>query len=110
MDNQEFVKAFEEKLMILLDTVKKKNADYSGENAKNAFRNFEAVAQFWFASVVQGFLTRLTDKMMRIGNLVKQDPHVKGESIHDTLKDIAAYCIIMDLWLETQRLEKVNRD
>lgn len=44
----------------------------------------------------------LNDKMNRFEQLLKRDPSVKGETIKDTLIDIANYAVITMQWLEDQ--------
>jgi antirestriction protein len=101
MKNEEFIKAFEQSLSKMLETVKAKNADYSGANP---FENFEATEKLEIATVEQGFLTRMLDKVMRIKNVLKaKETHVKDESLQDTLLDL------MSIWLK-EKSNKLKRD
>ena len=44
-------------------------------------------------------VTRILDKFNRLKNLVKSKAQVK-ESLSDTLKDMANYCLMLAVWLE----------
>lgn len=82
----------------MVKTAKAKNADYAGA-CKDPFGNFKLVETLNIASVEQGFMTRITDKLSRINSLTKNTAQVKDESIQDTLLDLANYSILMDLYL-----------
>lgn len=73
---------------------KKKNAGYSGDSEDRwaNFRDSELVGvEAW-----RGALIRMTDKYKRITNLAKDLSLDKvGESIEDTLMDLAAYALIV---------------
>lgn len=77
----------------MLETYKKKNADYgsSFDKSMNEFGLMSAVV-------------RMSDKMERLKSLVKKDAKVKDESVEDTLLDLANYCIMTVMHL------KVNKD
>lgn len=81
----------------------KKNADYTGTD-RSPFANFTKVALMGICSTEQGFLTRMTDKFSRITSFVQKGfLLVKDESVHDTLIDLANYCILMAGYLKEQR-------
>lgn len=77
----------------MLETYKKKNADYgsSFDKSMNEFGLMSAVV-------------RMSDKMERLKSLVKKDAKVKDESVEDTLLDLANYCVMTVMHL------KVNKD
>jgi hypothetical protein len=51
-----------------------------------------------------GFLTRMSDKLSRIGSYVtKGILMVKDESIEDTLIDLANYCILFAGYIRSQK-------
>lgn len=83
----------------------KKNAGYAGHDpdAWANFRMSEAVG----VSAFLGCLVRMSDKYIRVTNLVK-DPALDrvGESIKDTLFDLAAYSLIAICLLEEQEQQK----
>ncbi len=86
-----------------------KNADYCGTDP-DAFSNFAKVEALGIASVEQGFLTRMTDKLCRINSFVQKGVlEVKDESVSDTLLDLANYCILMMGYIQSKRDEKTDQ-
>lgn len=45
-------------------------------------------------SVYDALMTRLSDKFSRLATLNNGEPDRVGESVQDTIKDIAGYCIL----------------
>jgi len=87
----------------MLEISKKKNADYTG-GTSDPFANFTKNENCGGASVEQGFLVRMNDKMARVSNFVKTGTlQVKDEAVDDTLKDLANYCILFLGYLESQK-------
>lgn len=84
-DAQEFFYDCEQLIM-------KKNNDYS--KGADALRNFKA-ASLVNVHPLEGILIRMTDKLTRVGNLIKEEGLVKEESIEDTLKDLANYSFLL---------------
>ena len=81
---------------------KKKNADYTGGN-DNPFSNFTSVESLGIKTE-QGFLTRMMDKMARIGSYVsKGELQVKDESVVDTLRDLANYSCLLAGYIESKK-------
>ena len=81
----------------LLDEMKdlhiRKNAGYSGDSP-DRWANFR-LSESLGVSPVLGVLVRMSDKWIRITNLIKnKDFDLVGEAIEDTLMDLAAYCLI----------------
>lgn len=77
----------------------RKSAGYAGDNP-DAWANFRMCEAFGVSSFV-GCLIRLGDKYIRITNLVKNPKNEKvGESIKDTLFDLASYALIAICLLE----------
>ena len=79
---------------------KAKNSDYAG--SENAFQNFELIAHLGAATVEQGFVVRMSDKLQRIANLISRDNMVADEKITDTLLDSAVYSILFLLYLKSK--------
>lgn len=100
MTQTEFKQAFANELLGLLRTVEAKNADYS--SASSAFENFLLIEQLSDAriSARAGFLTRMSDKITRIGNLLFKPAKVHDESLADSCRDLAAYSLIFLLYLQ----------
>jgi hypothetical protein len=88
----------------LLDEIKHihstKNHDYAGQADPLAnFRECERSGVDAFT----GCIVRLTDKYMRVANFVKNGTFkVKGESVKDTLQDLANYALIAIILMEEQ--------
>lgn len=94
-----------------LDITKAKNNDYAGI-AGDAFANFKLVELMSNGSISaeMGFITRMSDKLIRISNLIKQDAQVKTESIEDTLRDLANYSMLMLIYVRSKQLARVCND
>ena len=103
MDRSQLTEFFEKKTAYMIDTMKRKNADYSGAGGTYAFGNFKHVEDLGIATTEQGFLTRMTDKLCRITNLTTQVAQVKDESIEDTLIDLANYSLLFAAYLRSKQ-------
>ena len=78
-----------------------KNADYGA--SQDALRNFR-LCEMLSIPMDQGILTRLGDKLARIGNLIaKGTNEVKDESIEDTIIDAVNYLIILRATIQEHR-------
>jgi hypothetical protein len=85
----------------VLETVRRKNNDYSGETAavNDPFKNFKNSLVIG-VPVEKGILVRLMDKMSRISNLLTQEAKVKDEAIADTIDDAISYFAILSSYLK----------
>lgn len=93
----------EQEMATMLDIAKRKNADYAGASA-DPFANFTRVEALGIATTEQGFLTRMTDKLCRINNILSSgETHVKDESAKDTLRDLANYSLLLVAYLEWKK-------
>jgi hypothetical protein len=71
----------------------KKNAGYSGDS-QDRWANFRMSESFGVSAVL-GCLVRMSDKFIRIQNLIKNPKNEQvGETITDTLMDLASYALI----------------
>lgn len=71
-----------------------KNAGYAGADNPDPWANFRLSSLFG-VSAVDGVLVRMSDKYIRIQNLRKDATNERvGESLMDTLRDLAAYSLI----------------
>lgn len=87
-----------------IEISRKKNADYTGDS-DNPFANFQSVESLGISTEV-GFLTRMMDKMSRIGSFVSNgELQVKDESVKDTLKDLANYSCLLAGYIESKKNE-----
>ena len=100
MTNEQFLADLENTFKESLETARKKNADYS--KVGEPFANFKNVEVLGICSTEAGILTRMTDKMSRISNLIKQEAQVKDESIMDSLLDLINYSAILKAYLTSK--------
>lgn len=88
-DNDRFGKV----LLEMLDTYKKKNADYG-----NSFT--ETIQEFGYIPAV----ARINDKLKRVKNMVKgNEMHIVEETFRDNLVDIANYCVLTIMEVDRQK-------
>ncbi len=82
-----------------LETMMKKNADYSAWKSDDAYANFRAFGRM-------GILVRLSDKLSRLRTFVeKYDGNddmfaVQDENVKDTIMDAINYLIILGMYEE----------
>ena len=94
--NERFLELLEE----LRDTHIKKSAGYSCVDNPDAFANFRLSVNFGVSPFL-GCLIRMSDKFIRVGNLVKNPKNEQvGESVRDSLVDLASYALIAICLLE----------
>jgi len=106
MTKQEYFSFAEKFYAKSIEIIKAKNADYTGDN-ENPFANFENTGTCGGGTVEQGFLFRMTDKMMRISSFVKLDNlQVKDESVTDTLRDLANYACLLAGYIESNKVSR----
>jgi len=73
----------------MLEIYAKKNADY-GNSFEKSLDEFGDIA----------FTVRASDKMERIKALMEVENQVKDESVEDTVRDLANYCVMYLVWKE----------
>lgn len=77
------IKTFENITLSMLDTYTRKNHDYG-----NSFTEMRK-------RLPNSILVRIFDKYMRLETLLNgEQAQVKGESVEDTLLDLANYCVM----------------
>jgi hypothetical protein len=102
MTKQEYFEFAEKFFGDCIEISRKKNADYTGGN-DNPFANFQSVESLGIKTE-QGFLTRMMDKMARIGSFVaKGELQVKDESVTDTLRDLANYSCLLAGYIKSKK-------
>lgn len=80
--------------------IQQKNNDYSGPT-RDVFQNFRSCEMIG-VSVERGMLTRMLDKINRVGNLLNNpNPMVESEKIEDTLLDLVNYSKLLYLYKTT---------
>ena len=100
MKTKDYLKKLELNQVVALEIMKRKNADYAG--IEDPFRNFNNVEVLGVCSTEAGIIVRMTDKLSRIANLIKQDAKVKDESISDTLIDLMNYANILKVYINNK--------
>lgn len=102
-------KRFVELLKYMEDLHNRKNAGYAGKDNPDAFANFR-MSEMFGVSPFKGCLIRMSDKFIRVANLIKDDSNeMVGESIDDNLVDIANYAIIAICLHEQEHKEDSGR-
>lgn len=102
MNQELYLKRFKEIVAEMVTLTTNKNHDYAGKQAEDAFCNFKLIESLGVTTTEAWFIVRMTDKLQRVSNLIKQDTKVSDEKITDTLQDLAVYAIMMKIYLETK--------
>ena len=85
---------FLELLDKIRDTHIRKSAGYAGQENPDTWANFRLSERFGVSPFI-GCLVRLSDKFIRVSNLVRDARNEQvGEGIKDTLIDLASYALI----------------
>lgn len=80
----------------------RKNAGYAGADNPDPWANFR-MSEAFGVEAWRGALVRMTDKYIRIQNLIKDPSNDRvGESVIDTLRDLSAYALITVCLLEEE--------
>lgn len=109
MTKEEYFKFHESCVQNMVEITKKKNHDYTGAT-DDPFANFTLVERAGITKTEVGFLTRMSDKMSRINSFVQKGTLlVEDESVHDTLMDLANYCILMSGYIKSRKDEYVKQ-
>lgn len=97
MASQRYIALLEQ----MKDLHERKNAGYAGHNP-DPWANFRMSEAFGVPAFL-GCLVRMSDKYIRVTNLVKDSSLEQvGENVKDTLFDLAAYALIAVCLLEEQ--------
>ena len=82
----------------------RKNAGYAGADNPDPWANFRMCEAFGIRAF-DGCMVRLSDKYIRVTNLLRAPSNEQvGESLRDTLQDLAAYAYIGICLLDEERL------
>jgi len=82
-----------------LEIFAKKNADYARSDSK-PFSNFELPSILGVCRTDEATFIRLLDKISRMANLLRRDPVVTEEQMHDTIIDALNYLVIIAITRE----------
>lgn len=102
MTQDEYLTMFQELQALQFNTTKKKNSDYTGGDTSDPFKNFRSSEAFG-VSVEKGFMTRMSDKWMRLCGLISGHKPLVKESIEDTLLDMSTYCLLLICYLRGKK-------
>jgi hypothetical protein len=100
MTQDEYFEEFKAELLAMYKLTRAKNMDYAG--AEDAFKNFKLIGHLGAATVEQGFVVRMSDKLQRIANLISRPNMVADEKIEDTCRDLSIYCILFLTYLKSK--------
>lgn len=100
MTQEEYFVEFKAELLAMYELTRKKNMDYAG--AEDAFKNFKLIGHLGAATVEQGFVVRMSDKLQRIANLISRENMVADEKITDSLQDLAVYSVLFLTYLKSK--------
>lgn len=114
MNKAEYIKFHESFCEQMVATTKKKNHDYTG-GSESPFSNFEQIGNLVSVESVDvvaiGFMTRMSDKMSRVGSfLSKGELLIKDESVSDTLLDLANYCALFSGYLLANQIKRLEAE
>lgn len=93
------IRKFEEITHNMLETYKRKNADYGDSFG-------ESVEELGIVSAI----TRISDKCNRLKSLVKNSAKVSDESMEDTLLDLANYAVMTLIEMNIRKASDVKKD
>lgn len=88
-----YIAEITDELAGLVKICMKKRKDYSAED--NPFENFELSAAFTNIQPEQSIFARLSEKFIRLSNLLWEERKPENESIEDSLRDLALLSIIL---------------
>ena len=92
----------------MCDTFLAKNSDYAGSDAVDMMKNFMACQEFGI-KMSDGIATRMSDKIMRMQNLMRtRTQKVKDESLIDTVVDLANYCLLLTIALKREKQSEIS--
>lgn len=101
MNSNDFLESISDTFNHAYSTLEKKSQDYSGD--KDPFKNFKLCEAVGLATLEEGILVRMFDKMGRVANLIKQTQTPKvDESVEDTLMDLINYAAILIAYRENK--------
>lgn len=101
MNKKEYIEYHRKMCDKMVEITARKNSDYSLFD--DPFYNFKLCELIGVASTMQGFLTRMLDKISRINSFAhKGKLEVKEESVQDTLLDLANYCILLSGFITSE--------
>lgn len=91
---EEYSKMFQEEIAKMHSLTMQKNHDYGGES--DPWKNFRTFG-------MKGILVRMGDKFSRLQTAIWEGREFKvKETLLDTIRDLAVYCVILMIWIRTE--------
>jgi hypothetical protein len=105
MNTEEYIQAQKQNYSECLGISEAKASDYA--DGADPFKNFRMAAAVIQRPVWEVMLSRISEKVLRVGNLLaKRDrgegAAVKDESVDDTLSDLIIYPNLLKVWLQNE--------
>lgn len=94
-----------------IELTTKKNSNYAGGGPEdNALKNFDMIEIITSGKVSReiGMLVRMTDKLARLGTLLAGGADAVGESVEDSLEDLANYADLTLVAVRDKRESKTR--
>lgn len=103
MSRETYIQRFRDITEEMAKLTEAKNHDYGGND--DAWKNFREFGKL-------GILVRMSDKWARIKTALHEirEFKVKTETIIDTIRDLAVYCIILIIWIEAELSQSTLND
>ena len=109
MTRDELLKLHEEITKEARELMKKKHADYAGNDGLEPFANFTRVEAMGICSTEAGFMCRLTDKMSRLSSFLRSGKmQVSDESFNDTCIDVINYMVLLVAYMKDKESKKLK--
>ena len=106
MKQKDYINEFKKITQAQVELTERKNSDYADTN--DAFANFRMIELLTRGRITTeiGIITRMTDKLQRVANLLSREAQVKDEKIEDTLMDLSIYSKILLIYLKNKNENK----
>jgi len=100
MTQTEFLTRMADLYATNLEISRKKNSDYASET--DPFLNFRACETYGI-SCEKAIVVRMSDKLVRVANLLDKQAQVVDESLMDSLSDLTNYAMILRIYIEQKK-------
>ena len=93
MTREDLIELHESTCYAALETMRKKNNDYAGAT-KDTLHNFNSYLVVG-VNPKKGILTRMIDKLSRLGNFADGQDMQVTESVDETIEDLINYAVLL---------------
>jgi hypothetical protein len=113
MKREDYILAQLDNYMECLDISEAKSSDYA--DGDDPFKNFRLAAEIAGCPVWQVMLSRIAEKVVRVGNLLKkrdrgEERAVDDEPVGKTLEDLIVYPNLLKIWLSQESAGQAEND